>query len=44
MLGKIKIMSILLYEFYLDSVNATLYFDFCFEYSSLVFLAISLVF
>lgn len=42
MLGEIKTMPVLLYEFYLDSVNATLYFDFCFEYSFPVFLAINL--
>lgn len=41
--GKTKIISVLLYEFCLDSVNDTLYFAFCFEYSSLVFLAINLV-
>lgn len=42
MLGETKTVPVLLYEFYLDSVSATLYFDFCFEYSFPVFLAINL--
>lgn len=41
---KKKTTSVLLYEFHLDLVNAMLYFDFCFEYSSYEgFLAIALV-